>query len=219
MRARRRGEAQRRAGQRRQVGARGDGARHAGAAARRADSRPGAVRHARSRTRCLKMAERVVSDGDERGGEVARTTRPREAARDLLAAWLASVGLRGEGPAALIEPDAGATTSATRSSPGAPAASTSAGCGAAVDEARRSRDRRATATRRPRGGLFEACVPAVPYVPATAFLGREKAKLAGARRRAAPGRAGRRRRSGRCTGSPTRSSGSASTGFPASRSR
>ena len=41
----------------------------------------------------------------------------------------------------------------------------------------------ATATWRPSRGLFEACIPAVPYVPATAFLGGEKAKLAARRRR------------------------------------
>ena len=27
-------------------------------------------------------------------------------------------------------------------------------------------------------GLFEACIPVVPYVPAIAFLGRERARLA-----------------------------------------
>ena len=43
-------------------------------------------------------------------------------------------------------------------------------------------------------GLFSACIPAIPYAPAAAFLGREKGKLAASRRRAAPGRAGGRRR-------------------------
>ena len=48
-------------------------------------------------------------------------------------------------------------------------------------------------------GLFDACVAAIPYAPAAAFLGREKGKLVAPRGRAAARRARRRRASAACT--------------------
>ena len=73
--------------------------------------------------------------------------------------------------------------------------------------------RRASAT-----ALFDACMPAIPYAAAAAFLGREKFKLT---RATATGRGWRwsPTASAGCTASPTRSSRSASAACPASRSR
>ena len=70
-----------------------------------------------------------------------------------------------------------------------------------------------------RGGAFDACIAAIPYAPAAAFLGREKAQARAPRRRAAARRARRRRASAGCTASRTRSTRSASAACPASRSR
>ena len=92
-RARRRAERPRRAGQRRQVGAHGARAGHAGAAGRmpspvsRCELTPAHV---------MSLAERVVADGEERGGEETADFGPAEG-RALLRAWLESVGLDGEG--------------------------------------------------------------------------------------------------------------------------
>ena len=59
----------RRAGQRRQVGARGARARDPGADPRRARRRWPPSGRSRTRRHVLKMAERVVGEGDERGGD------------------------------------------------------------------------------------------------------------------------------------------------------
>ena len=60
--------------------------------------------------------------------------------------------------------------------------------------------RPASAAPRP---LFDACVAAIPYAPAAAFLGREKAKLAVARETRAASRWSPTASAG-CTASPTR---------------
>ncbi len=98
--------------------------------------------------------------------------------RALPAARVAERG--GARPPRRARPDrvhAGAKTSATPTSIDAPAACTSASC------ARPSRSRSAAAggdanVLSAAGGLFEACIAAIPYAPATAFLANEQAKLA-----------------------------------------
>jgi glycosyltransferase involved in cell wall biosynthesis/predicted metal-dependent phosphoesterase TrpH len=123
----------------------------------------------------LEIAERVVADGAERGGE-ARARLGAGEAGALLRAWLDSVDLPAD-PSALIallkaddfnHPDL-------------------------FRRAKRIHERRlreavdgvAVAVERRDGygeaatGLFEAMIPAIPYVPATAILGNEKAKLTG----------------------------------------
>ena len=119
----------------------------------------------------LKMAERVIREGAAREGKVATDIGPEDA-RCLLEAWLAgmSLDLRGLELIAYLPSDGFSHAQLYR-------------------RARRSHDRRLRAVVRGAaaagggdlpgalGGLFEALVPALPYAPATAFLGAEKAKL------------------------------------------
>ncbi len=120
----------------------------------------------------LKMAERVIREGAAREGKVATDIGPEDA-RCLLEAWLAGMGLdlRGRELIAYLQSDGFSHAELYR-------------------RARRIHDRRLRAAvergaaaagggdlRGAVGGLFEALVPAVPYAPATAFLGAEKAKL------------------------------------------
>jgi len=122
----------------------------------------------------LKIAQRVIDEGAAREGKVATDIGPDDA-RALLEAWLASVelDLRGRDLLAHMQAEDFSHADLYR-------------------RARRLHERRlrgaidqGTAGAREGnlfgavGGLFEAVIPAVPYVPATAFLGAEKAKLAG----------------------------------------
>jgi glycosyltransferase involved in cell wall biosynthesis/predicted metal-dependent phosphoesterase TrpH len=135
---------------------------------------PGASGEAMAKV-VLQIAERVVSDGGERGGSPG-SELGSEQARALLRAWLVSLDL-GDEPARLIE-------------------LMQADCFSHADLARRARrtherrlrDAAARATAAAASGegyeeaaaaLFDACVPAIPYVPATTILGKEVAKLAG----------------------------------------
>jgi glycosyltransferase involved in cell wall biosynthesis/predicted metal-dependent phosphoesterase TrpH len=131
----------------------------------------------------LKMAERVIAEGAAREGKVAADIGPDDA-RCLLESWLDGMELQVRGRALLdhLQSDGFSHADLYR-------------------RARRIHDRRlrravAEGTAAvSRGdlpsavnGLFEALVPAVPYAPATAFLGAEKAKLRnrdGERRRVA----------------------------------
>ena len=131
----------------------------------------------------LKMAERVIREGAAREGRIAADVGPDDA-RALLDAWLDGMGLdlRGRELIAFLQEDGFSHADLYR-------------------RARRIHDRRLRAA--VDGGaaavsqgdfpgavesLFGALVPAVPYAPATAFLGAEKAKLRdrrGERRRVA----------------------------------
>jgi len=131
----------------------------------------------------LKMAERVIREGAAREGKIAADVGPEDA-RALLDAWLAGMNLelRGRELIAFLQEDGFSHADLYR-------------------RARRIHDRRlreavGAAAGAVAGGdlpgavnpLFEALVPAVPYAPATAFLGAEKAKLRdrrGERRRVA----------------------------------
>jgi len=120
----------------------------------------------------LKMAERVIREGAAREGKIAADVGPEDA-RNLLDAWLAGIGLdlRGRELIAHLQDDEFSHAELYR-------------------RARRIHDRRlrkavragsdAVASGDPGAAvssLFDALVPAVPYAPATAFLGAEKAKL------------------------------------------
>jgi glycosyltransferase involved in cell wall biosynthesis/predicted metal-dependent phosphoesterase TrpH len=122
----------------------------------------------------LKIAQRVVAQGAAREGNVAADIGPDDA-RCLLETWLRSVGLeiRGRNLIAHLQSDSFSHADLYR-------------------RARRAHERRlrtavgdgsrAVVDGNPAaafGGLFEALVPAVPYAPSAAFLGAEKAKLAG----------------------------------------
>ena len=128
----------------------------------------------------LAMVQRVVGDGGRRGGDGAARSAVIGAdlgpddARALLRAWLDAVGL---------EPDERALPELLQADDFRHAA--------LYRRARRAHERRlATAVRgavaaaapggdllAASGSLFDACVAAIPYAPATAFLGREKARL------------------------------------------
>jgi glycosyltransferase involved in cell wall biosynthesis len=118
------------------------------------------------------MVERVVREGASRGGKIAADVGPDDA-RALLDAWLDGVGLelRGRDLIAYLQSEEFSHADLYR-------------------RARRTHDRRLRAAIA--GGaeavtdgdlqgavnsLFGALVPAVPYAPAAAFLGTEKAKL------------------------------------------
>jgi glycosyltransferase involved in cell wall biosynthesis/predicted metal-dependent phosphoesterase TrpH len=122
----------------------------------------------------LKIAQRTISEGAAREGKVAADIGPDDA-RALLEAWLDSVelDLRGRELLAYLQDDDFSHADLYR-------------------RARRTHERRlrraieqgASGAREGNiaaavGGLFDAVIPAVPYVPATTFLGAEKAKLAG----------------------------------------
>jgi|tagenome__1003787_1003787.scaffolds.fasta_scaffold20989066_7 glycosyltransferase involved in cell wall biosynthesis/predicted metal-dependent phosphoesterase TrpH len=131
----------------------------------------------------LKMAERVIREGAARNGKIAADIGPGDA-RALLRAWLDGIGLdlHGRELIAYLQRDEFSHADLYR-------------------RARRIHERRlreavrvgseAVAAGDPGAAvssLFDALVPAVPYAPATAFLGTEKAKLrdrSGERRRVA----------------------------------
>jgi predicted metal-dependent phosphoesterase TrpH len=121
----------------------------------------------------LKMAMRAIGEGAAREGSATADIGPDDA-RTLLESWLASVGLELRGRALIshLQEDGFSHAELYR-------------------RARRTHERRlsraveegeAAAARGDVagavGGLFDAVLPAVPYAPATAFLGAEKAKLA-----------------------------------------
>jgi glycosyltransferase involved in cell wall biosynthesis/predicted metal-dependent phosphoesterase TrpH len=126
----------------------------------------------------LRLAERVVADGAERGGARDGELGPSEG-RALLCTWLESLGLDAEadGPEGIVEMMKRDDFSH----------------GALYRRARRAHERRlrsavssvtqAAAARQGYGEaareLVEACIPAIPYVPATTILAGEKAKVAG----------------------------------------
>ena len=150
----------------------------------------------------LRMAERVMADADARGGgreRAARTRarpRARRRARGVLRR-LARPAVELDRFARRRRPDRATcrpTASRTRTCTGAPGAATSASSAprsARLAAAAGGLDEAALADAACE--LFAACVPAIPYAPAAAFLGREKRRLGRARRRAGAGRAARRR--------------------------
>jgi glycosyltransferase involved in cell wall biosynthesis/predicted metal-dependent phosphoesterase TrpH len=123
----------------------------------------------------LRMAERIMREGDVRRGAIGADLSPGDA-RALLSAWLTAVELD------LPEDDLIAYMQADEFSHG----------DLFRRACRRHERKLAHAVQRvisevPRGGqadiagaaveVFDACVAAIPYAPAAAFLGREKAKL------------------------------------------
>jgi glycosyltransferase involved in cell wall biosynthesis/predicted metal-dependent phosphoesterase TrpH len=121
----------------------------------------------------LTMVERLMREGNVRRGAIGADLAPDDA-RALLRAWLEAVELRvgGRELLALLQHDDFSHADLFR-------------------RARRAHERKlaaavdgvlaATSTGGDLGvaaaGLFDACVAAIPYAPAAAFLGREKGKL------------------------------------------
>jgi glycosyltransferase involved in cell wall biosynthesis/predicted metal-dependent phosphoesterase TrpH len=123
-------------------------------------------------TAVLKMSERVIREGVARGGKVAADIGPEDA-RCLLESWLRGVGLEARGAELLAHLQSDGFSHADL-----------------YRRARRIHDRRLRAAiddgaaavsrgdfKTAVGDLFGALVPALPYAPASAFLGVEKAKL------------------------------------------
>lgn len=125
----------------------------------------------------LSIVSRVVSEGEARGGAIGADLQPEDARR-LVRSWLASVDLDvdEDGLLALLQDPtfrhAALYRRARRAHERRLAQAVDAGIGAAGGEGSL-----ADAAQ----GIFGALVPVIPYAPAAAFLGREKAKLAGPR--------------------------------------
>jgi glycosyltransferase involved in cell wall biosynthesis/predicted metal-dependent phosphoesterase TrpH len=123
-------------------------------------------------TAVLKMAERVIREGNAREGKVAADIGPEDA-RCLLEAWLAGVGIDARGRVLLemLQADGFSHADLYRRA----RRRHERRLRLAVDEgveAFSSGDLGSAAT-----GIFEALVPAFPYAPSIALLGAEKAKL------------------------------------------
>ena len=122
----------------------------------------------------LRMAERVMSEGDARAGAIGADLDPGDA-RALLRAWLDAVelDLGGSELLALLQEDGFRHAALFRRARRCHERKLRAAVGSVLAQAAAAEPDWAGAATE----VFEACVAAVPYVPATAFLGREKGKL------------------------------------------
>ena len=124
----------------------------------------------------LRMVERVMTEGDARSGTLGADLGPRDG-RALLRSWLRAVELDLSEAELLahLQADGFAHADLYRRARRCHERKLQAAVGRAVTESGRGAgaDWGATALQ-----FFDACVAAVPYAPAAAFLGREKAKLA-----------------------------------------
>ncbi len=144
-----------------------------------------------SPARVLEIAERVLRDGDRRAGPVPSATWRRPTPARCCAPGL-SRSVSTSSRRQTWSPTCRTSASRTPISIDAPRARTSGDCATpvatAIDAAGRGEHRGRSAA-----VLFTACMPAIPYAPAAAFIARERAKLAAARGRAPAGRDRRRR--------------------------
>jgi glycosyltransferase involved in cell wall biosynthesis/predicted metal-dependent phosphoesterase TrpH len=127
----------------------------------------------------LRMAERLLREGDARHGAVGNDLSPDDA-RSLLRAWLTAVGLEELDERGLIAymqderfTHADLHRRACRAHERKLRAAVESVVQAVVSPAEgESIDALGAAT-----AIFEGCIAAIPYAPAAAFLGSEKAKL------------------------------------------
>ncbi|HYH87593.1 MAG TPA: glycosyltransferase, partial [Solirubrobacteraceae bacterium] len=125
----------------------------------------------------LRMVERVMAEGDTRAGAIGADLGPEDA-RALLRAWLAAIDLDlpdGE-LLALLQADGFSHSGLYRRARRCHERRLQAAVGRVLATAGEGGDGDWVAAA---AQVFEACVAAVPYAPATAFLGRERRKLAG----------------------------------------
>jgi glycosyltransferase involved in cell wall biosynthesis/predicted metal-dependent phosphoesterase TrpH len=124
----------------------------------------------------LRMVERVMVEGDARAGATGTDLGPHDA-RALLRAWLDAVELDLDERALLryLQSDDFSHAALERRARRCHERKLAAAVGRVLAEAAagEAADWGGAAM-----GLFEACVAAVPYAPAAAFLGREKGKVA-----------------------------------------
>jgi glycosyltransferase involved in cell wall biosynthesis/predicted metal-dependent phosphoesterase TrpH len=121
----------------------------------------------------LAMAERLMSQADARSGPTAGDLGPDDA-RALLRSWLDSLDLRlsEHELVAWMQEEGFAHADLWRRARRIHERKLRQAVDAALLAAQRGDGYRAAA-----GAVFGACVPAIPYASAAAFLGREKAKL------------------------------------------
>jgi glycosyltransferase involved in cell wall biosynthesis/predicted metal-dependent phosphoesterase TrpH len=119
----------------------------------------------------LQIIERVIFDGDARGGDRGGDIGP-EHARGLLAAWLDSVGLSTDADEliAMMQDDGFSHSGLERRARRGHEARLRAVVADIVESGGADISRAAI-------GTFAACLPVVPYVPAAALLAREQSKL------------------------------------------
>jgi glycosyltransferase involved in cell wall biosynthesis/predicted metal-dependent phosphoesterase TrpH len=130
----------------------------------------------------LKMAERVMSEGAVRHGSVAGDLGPDDA-RALLAAFTDSIGLglQGRGLIEHMQSDQFSHAELERRARRAHERRLRGAVDGAMDRFGPASDPRqdfGTAAMDTGRELFAAAIPALPYAPAAAFLGKEKARLA-----------------------------------------
>ncbi|MEO8688990.1 MAG: glycosyltransferase [Solirubrobacteraceae bacterium] len=123
----------------------------------------------------LRMVERVMSESDARSGALA-TDMGRDDARALLRAWLASIDLDlpDRELLAYLQSDGFSHAELFRRARRAHERKLQASVGRVL-EAASGADQADWAGAA--AGVFEACIAAIPYAPATAFQSREKHKL------------------------------------------
>ncbi len=119
----------------------------------------------------LRMVERVMTEGDARSGSIGCDLGPEDA-RALLRAWLDAIDLRMDQREllALLQSDGFSHAALERRARRCHERRLRAAVDAAVADP--------SALGAAASDLFTACVAAIPYAPAAAFLGREKSKLA-----------------------------------------
>jgi glycosyltransferase involved in cell wall biosynthesis/predicted metal-dependent phosphoesterase TrpH len=125
--------------------------------------------------RVLDMVRRLLSEADVRHGHAGGELSPTDA-RCLLAAWLSAVELDhldARGLIELMQQDDFTHSGLYRRARRLHERKLRAAVDVAVNAAAGSADPLAAA-----GGLFEACIAAIPYAPASAFLAKEEVKLA-----------------------------------------
>ena len=122
----------------------------------------------------FEMVQRLMREGDARTGATGTGLGPKDA-RALLRAWTSSVELDLTGPEllALLQHEDFAHADLFRRARRCHERKLAKAVDEIAAAAPGGADLAAAATT-----LFDACLAAIPYAPATAFLGREKAKLA-----------------------------------------
>jgi glycosyltransferase involved in cell wall biosynthesis/predicted metal-dependent phosphoesterase TrpH len=122
----------------------------------------------------MTMAQRLLSEGDARQGAVATDLNPEDA-RCLLRAWLSAVELDHldeQGLIAYMQDERFSHSDLYRRACRVHEHKLRAAVEQAVQAARGEAEIMPAAA-----GLFDSCIAAIPYAPATAFLANEKAKL------------------------------------------
>jgi glycosyltransferase involved in cell wall biosynthesis/predicted metal-dependent phosphoesterase TrpH len=127
----------------------------------------------------LKMAERLLREGDARHGAVGNDLTPADARR-LLHAWLAAVGLDGldeRGLVAYMQDERFTHADLHRRACRAHERKLRAAVESVVHAVASPAEAESLDAMGAAMTLFEGCIAAIPYAPAAAFLGSEKAKL------------------------------------------